>query len=177
MFRFMEIHRARPRPQTQARLTRPHLSCSQCQCSRMSPRGHTFVEVMITMVIVMITAIGTISAIVYSRINMELEKQRVTALNYCRQSMEAIQALDDAFASTKVLVPFNAPGVEDLNANVTIEYFKLNTNGTVDWNTSMTAASLDEPVFTRVSVAWVPYGSLTRPQEVSMSAVITRGID
>ena len=91
--------------------------------------------------------------------------------------MEAIQALDDAFASTKVLVPFNAPGVEDLNANVTIEYYKLNTNGTVDWNTSMTAASLDEPVFARVSVAWMPYGSLARPQEVSMSAVITRGID
>ena len=137
----------------------------------------TLVEVVICLLIVMMAAIATIGAITYTRLNMELEKQRLAALNFCRQSMEAMQSLDTAYAGTKSLVPFNAPGIEDLDANIAVEYFKLNDNGTVDWNTSLTAPLLEEPVFARVSVSWVPYGTQARPQEVSMSTVLTRGID
>ena len=142
-------------------------------------RAFTLVEVIICMIIVLAAGIGTIAAIIYSRLNMELEKQRLAALNYCRQSLEAIQSLDDAYASTKTLVPFNAPGIEDLNANVKVEYYRLNANGTVDWNTSptLTSALFDAPVYARVSVKWLPYGSQARQQEVSMSTIVTRGID
>jgi hypothetical protein len=125
----------------------------------------------------MMACIGTIGAITYTRLNMELEKQRLAALNFCRQSMEALQSLDAAFAGTKSLVPFNAPGIEDLNANIVVEYFKLNDAGTVDWNLPLNEPLLEEPVYARVSVAWIPYGSQARPQEVSMSTILTRGID
>ena len=39
------------------------------------------------------------------------------------------------------------------------------------------APSLEEPVFARVTVSWTPYGSLNRPQEVSMSTILTKGIN
>lgn len=140
-------------------------------------RAFTLVEVLICLVIVLMAGIGTVAAVVYTRLNMELEKQRLAALNYCRQSMEAVQSLDDAYAATKSLVPFNAPGIEDLNANVRVEYFQLLNTGTVDWNTSLTAPSLERPVYARVSVRWLPYGSVARTQEVMMSTIVTRGID
>lgn len=145
-------------------------------------RGFTLVEVMFCLIIVMMAGIATVGAITYTRLNMEMEKQRLAALNFCRQSMEAMQSLDTAYAGSKSLVPFNAPGIEDLNANITVEYYKINgvddaNPGTIDWNTSLTAPLLEEPVFARVSVSWVPYGSQARPQEVSMSTILTRGID
>lgn len=150
-------------------------------------RGFTLVEVMICLLIVMMAGMATIAAITYSRLNMELEKQRIAALNYCRQAMEAMQSLDTAHADFKPLVPFNAPGVEDLNANIKIEYYKFKQDasdpnnilqlGTVDWTSAVTTPLLDEPVFARVTVSWLPYGSVARPQTVCMSTVLTRGID
>lgn len=159
-----------------------HRSFKSPQYRTSRRRGLTLVEVMFCLVIVMMASIGAVGAITYTRLNMELEKQRLAALGYCRQSMEALQSLDAAFAGTKSLVPFNAPGIEDLNANIQVEYYKINgvddaNPGTVDWNTSMTEPSLEEPVYARVSVSWVPYGSQNRPQEVSMSTIVTRGID
>lgn len=156
----------------------PHKNNRMCVCTSKVRRAVTLVEVVISLVIVLFAGIGTISAIVYTRLNMEMEKQRIAALNYCRQSMEAIQSLDTAYASTRTLVPFNAPDIENLNAYIKVEYYKLDEDtGDVDWTTSMTAPSLDEPVFARVSVAWTPYGSQQRNQEVTMSTIVTRGID
>lgn len=140
-------------------------------------KAFTLVEALVCMLIVMMASLGTVGAITYTRLNMELEKQRLAALNYCRQAMEAVQSLDDAYASTKALVPFNAPGIEDLDANITVEYFKLQPTGGVDWATSLAGPLIDQPVYARVTVKWLPYGSTARLQEVVMSTILTRGLD
>ena len=179
MIRSLDITRVlRRRPKTSG-CSHFGLDCSFLRLSYSSAahRGFSLVEVMICLVIVMMAGFATIGAITYTRLNMELEKQRLAALNYCRQAMEAVQSLDDAYASTKPLVPFNAPGIEDLNANIKVEYYKLQSSGAVDWTTSVTAPLIDQPVFARVSVKWLPYGSVAREQEVSMSTILTRGID
>lgn len=140
-------------------------------------RGFTLLEVVICLVIILMAAIGTVAGITYTRLNLELEKQRLAALSYCRQAMEAIQSLDTATAGTRLLVPFNSPSIDDLNAALTVEYYDMNDSGTVNFGSPRTEPVLGRPVYARVRVNWVPYGSQARPQEVTMSTIVTRGLD
>lgn len=140
-------------------------------------KGFTLVEVVICLLIVLFAGMATIGSITYTRLNLELEKQRLAALNYCSQAMEAIQSLDTAKEGTKLLVPFNSPGIEDLDATLKVEYYDINDDGTVNWASSREEPAIGRPVFARVTVNWTPYGTMARDQEVAMSTVVTRGID
>lgn len=140
-------------------------------------RGFTLIEVVICLIIVLAAGIGTVAGITYTRLNLELEKQRLAGLNYCRQAMEAIQSLDTAQSGVKRLVPFNSPGIEDLDATLTVSYFDMNEDGSVDFSSPRTGPAINKPVYARVAVSWVPYGSKARPQEVNMSTIVTRGLD
>ncbi len=179
MIQTKDITGARLRHSTMAmaRISRKHRNVKFVKFPASTKRAFSLVEVMICLIIVLAAAIGTISAITYTRLNLELEKQRLAALGYCRQAMEAVQSLDTASAGTKMLVPFNSPGIEDLNAQLKVEYFALNNDGTVKWSSPLGGPAVNRPVYARVSVQWVPYGSIARNQEVAMSTIVTRGID
>jgi len=140
-------------------------------------RGFTLVEVVICLLIVLFAAMGAVAAITYTRLNMELEKQRLSALGYCRQAMEAIQSLDTAVPGSKRLVPFNNPNISDLDATLELTFHEVQADGTIDNATTTPELLVNRPVYTKVTVRWLPYGAVNRPQEVSMATIVTRGID
>lgn len=139
-----------------------------------SGRGFTLIEMVFSMVILLVAGVGAIAAIIYTRQSMELDKQRIAALNYCRQAIEAASTLADVEPGVKQLVPFNAPGLE-IQANVEVQYLPINSDGTIYWATPLAARPPDQPVFCRVTVTWESTGSWTRPHRVSMCTIIRAG--
>lgn len=139
-------------------------------------RGFTLVEVMICMVITFIVGISTIGCILYARRSLEMDKQRLAAMNYCREAMERAMTLQDSPEGTRELAIFNNPNVSSVTANLTVEYYPVNLNGTVDWSTPLATPHLNQPTFVRVSVNWNPGGLLNRPQSYSLQGLITRGL-
>lgn len=126
------------------------------------------------MVILLITGLATISGIIFTRQSMELDKQRLTALNYCRQAMEAATTLADVEPGVKPLVPFNEPGLV-IPANVSVEYFAIHDDGKVSWGSPLAARPPDQPVFCRVTVEWSSMGSASRPHQITMCSIIRAG--
>ena len=148
---------------------------------RRSRAGISLIEVMICMIILMIVGLAAIASIVYTRQSMELDKQRLAALNYCRQAMEIASAHATVSSGQSVLVPFNTPGTENLLSELRVDYFPIMDTspnvGRIDWNTPLTVASQDIPVVCRVQVTWAPLGSFYKlaNQKVSMYTVIRAG--
>jgi hypothetical protein len=107
---------------------------------------------------------------------MELEKQRMAALNYCRQTMEAAETSSSSMnAGQKMLVPFNQPGVE-LDATLSVEFYPINsTTGAVDWSTSSPVAAANQASYCRVRATWKPTGTWSRTQMVSLASIIRAG--
>lgn len=137
-------------------------------------RGFTLAETVIAMVILLFAGLGAVASVIYTRQSMELDKQKLAALNYCRQAFEAASTLATADASKQTLVPFNAPGLE-IEAIVTTEYYPLNTNGTIAWSTPLSTPPQGRPVLCRVAVRWLPAGSWSRPQQISMQSIVRKG--
>jgi hypothetical protein len=124
--------------------------------------------------------LSTIAAIIYTRQAMELDKQRLAALNYCRQAMEAAGSHATISSGETILVPFNTPGVEDLKSNLEVGFYDISnapgSNGTIDWNHRLEIAPLDRPVICRAQVTWIPPGSWGRwRQKVSMYSIVRAG--
>jgi hypothetical protein len=131
--------------------------------------------------ILLIVGLGTIASIIYTRQSMELDKQRLAALNYCRQAMEIATAHATVSSGATVLVPFNTPGTEDLNSKLSVDYFAIPETGVVDWGTTLSTAQQAFPVLCRVQVTWEPLGSFYKmakngkTQKVSMYTTIRAG--
>jgi hypothetical protein len=133
-------------------------------------------EVMICIVITLMVSLGTIGAIIFTRQSMELDKQTIAAVNYCRQMMEHISRENpQAYAGTRSLVPFNTPG-RDIPATITVAYYPIKADGTVNWDEPQDAPSNVEPFYARVTVRWESTGQWTRPREVSMQTIVSSGI-
>ena len=143
--------------------------------------GTTLVEVIICMLILLIVGISAIGAIVYTRQSMELDKQRLAALNYCRQAIEIAAAHASVSSAQTLLVPFNTPGTENLYSQLRVDYFPIidasPNQGVIDWNTPLTVASNNAPVVCRIQVSWSPRGAFYKlaTQKVSMYSVISAG--
>jgi type II secretory pathway pseudopilin PulG len=143
---------------------------------RSNRSGFTLIESIFAMIITMIAGLGTISAIIFTRQAMELDKQRLAALNYARQYMEqAISHNTVAPVANELLVPFNTPGVENLESRVEVEYFPIDGDGRVVWAEPQVAAQAARPMFCRVSVSWHPPGSFARMQMIRINAIIRAG--
>ena len=128
------------------------------------------------MLIALVMGLGAIAAIIYTRQSMELDKQRLAALNYCRQAMEAAHTNAGInTVATRPLVLFNAPGVE-VPATIRVLLHPLTSTGAVDWGTTLLAPPSDQPVFCRAQVDWTPSGSWERTQSVSMDSIIRAGV-
>jgi hypothetical protein len=119
-------------------------------------------EVVICMGICAMAGLGTIAAIVFSHQMMELDKQKLAALNFCRQTLEEAGAMSTVHtAGTVTLDPhFNNPG-KDLNATITLGYYLFNNDGSVNWETGQVNSPPDDgtPVYCRVICQWTPVGS------------------
>jgi type II secretory pathway pseudopilin PulG len=137
-------------------------------------RAFSLIEAVFAMLLVGATGLAVIGAVIFSRQSLEIQKQRIAALNYCRQTLEAAQTNASIDSGQKTLVPFNAPGLE-IEANVSVVFYPLNSNGSVNWGSPQPAAPHDQPAFCRVSVDWTPAGSWSRPQKVSMSSIVRVG--
>ena len=143
--------------------------------TRSRTQGFTLIETMFSLVILFIVGMVTILSIIYTRQSMELEKQRLAALSYCRQSMEAAQTNASIDSGSVQLVPFNAPGLE-IDAMVDVKFYEISDSGTVAWGTPLDVAPYDKPVMLRVSVAWTPPGTWgSRLQTVSMTSMMRAG--
>ncbi len=137
-------------------------------------RAFSLIEIVISMLVVMLLGLSVVAAIIYTRQAMELDKQRLAALNYARQAMEAVHTNASIDAGVKTLVPFNAPGMEIL-ANVEVNFYPVRDDGTVDWDTQLPAPLQGRLCLCRVTVSWLPAGSGSRMQTVSMSTLVRAG--
>lgn len=143
-------------------------------------RGTTLVEVMVCMLILLIVGLGVIGSIIYTRQSMELDKQRLAALNYCRQAIESASAHATISTGQQLLVPFNTPGSEDMLSTLHLTYYDIITTapdtGKINWDAPLAGAPANRPVFCQVKVTWHPAGSWSsREQKVSMGTIVRAG--
>jgi prepilin-type N-terminal cleavage/methylation domain-containing protein len=136
--------------------------------------GFTLIEVMLSVLIVAIAGLSIIAGVLFSRHAMELSKQRLAAMSYCRQALEAAQTNASIDAGSKTLVPFNTPGLE-IRATITVSFYPINPDGTINWSAELATAPGAQPSLCKVVVTWNPSGRLSRPQRVSMSSIIRGG--
>jgi type II secretory pathway pseudopilin PulG len=142
---------------------------------RRNNSGFSLLEVTISMGIMLIVGLGVIAGIIYTRQSMELEKQRLAALNYARRTMEEAQNTINMLDSGQMtLVPFNAPGLE-IAASVGVSYYRVNDDGSID-SAAMSAPPNDTLTMCRVTVLWTPTGSWSRQQKVSLQALVSGGL-
>src|SRR5689334_10989573 len=89
-------------------------------------RGFTLLECAVSLLIVLMAGLGTIGGIIYTRQTMELEKQRLAALNWVRMKLEVAAAQSSInYAGEWTLDPvFNSPG-NNVNATLRVEYFPV----------------------------------------------------
>jgi prepilin-type N-terminal cleavage/methylation domain-containing protein len=144
-------------------------------------KAFSLVEVMVVMAILLIAGLGTISAIIFTRQSMELDKQRLAALNYCRQALESAEANASVSAGEQLLTPFNMPGVENLLSTLKYTYYNIKNNaphtGEIEWETPLTAAPDNTPVLCHVTVTWRPPGAWSgREHKISMMGIVMAGM-
>jgi len=154
-------------------ITRRHIGVRQLAgLLHTRKRGVTLVETMVCMALLAVVGLGVVGAIIYTRQSMELDKQKIAAMNYCRQMMEVAVSSSSIDASeTVTLVPFNAPGLE-IAANVTINFYAINNDGTIE-PTPLDAPPNEQLTLCRVTVTWTPAGSWgNRNHQVSMQSIV-----
>jgi len=137
-------------------------------------RAFSLIEVVLSMLLTLLVGLAVVAGIIFSRQAMELDKQRLAALNYIRQAMEAVHTNASIDAGVKTLVPFNAPGME-IQATVEVNFYPVQDDGTVDWAYPTPAPHQGRLCLCRVTVTWLPAGSGSRTQTVSMSTLVRAG--
>jgi len=137
-------------------------------------RAFSLIEVGLSMLLTLLVGLAVVAGIIFSRQAMELDKQRLAALNYIRQAMEAVHTNASIDAGVKTLVPFNAPGME-IQATVEVNFYPVRDDGTVDWADPTPAPLQGRLCLCRVTVTWLPAGSSSRTQTVSMSTLVRAG--
>lgn len=140
---------------------------------KLSNKGFTLVEVCICLLIFMIGALSVAGSIVYARKTLEINKQRLAAMNLARKNMEAIMSHDAAPSGTKSVSLLNS---DAYNATVQVEYYGIKIDGSIDWNLVKLGPSLEEPTYARVSVQWHSIGVYDRTHRYSLQALVTKGL-
>lgn len=138
-------------------------------------RAFSLLELVFSLLITLLIGLGMVGAVIYTRQSMELDKQRLSALNYCRQTMEAAQTNASINTDYRKLVEFNAPA-QDILATIHVHFHPLDVNGIAQWDTVLTAAPGDQPVLCQVTVSWRPSGRWDRPQSLTMTSIIRAGV-
>lgn len=138
-------------------------------------RAFTLVEMVIAMLILLIGGIAVVSGIIYTRQAMELNKQKMTAMNIARHVLESAStnsSLDGI--SEQVIMKFNEPGLT-VPATVQLNYYSLDSNGNVLWGTPRLGPAAGEPTYARCVVSWDSMGSTGRRHSVTLSTIVRAG--
>jgi hypothetical protein len=130
---------------------------------------------MICLIITFISGIAVIGSILYSQRSLELDKQRLAAMNYCRQAFEQATTFQTVTVGSRVIESFNN-NASDLVGNLTEEFYSLNDDGSVNWDDPRTEASLQKPTYLRVTINWMPQGTIERPQTFTMEGLVTKDL-
>ena len=136
-------------------------------------RAFTLMEVIFCLLLFLIGALSLGGSILYARKTIEINKQRMAAMNLCRKHMEAIMGLDSVPAGTQLVPLLNSSKIP---AQVTVEYYGIKANGEVDPNHRKMGPSLEEPTYARVSVAWRSVGVYQRNHHYSLQSLVTKGL-
>lgn len=142
---------------------------------RLRAKGFTLVEIACSMMMASFLGLSVISGTMLVRQASDLDKQRLAAMNYCRQALESAIAGATAVTGRRELVPFEN-SKSSMLADVNVTFYPMNTNGTVNWASPQSIASSTGPTLCRVAVQWRPAGSWSRPQQLSMSTLVRNGI-
>jgi hypothetical protein len=133
------------------------------------------------MLIALTAALGTMGAIVYTRMSMELDKQRLSALSVARDHMERVHSHHNVSSTQVDLVDFNTPvNTPNLKANVIVDYFPITNDGDVNFAIPLELPTNDRPYYCRVTVSWFPSGRWQnlrgngKPQTVTISSAIRK---
>ena len=128
------------------------------------------------MIITFISGMAIIGSILYSQTSLELDKQRLAAMNYCRQAFEQATTFQTVTVGSRTIESFNNSAIGDLIGQLTEEFYSLNEDGSVNWDDPRTEASLQKPTYLRVTVTWMPQGSINRRQTFSMEGIVTKDL-
>jgi type II secretory pathway pseudopilin PulG len=150
--------------------------------------GFSLVEAVFALSIALIASLGTLGAIVYTRQSMELDKQRLSALNVARSYMEQVHSHINVSTAQVNLVDFNTPiNTPDLGANVQVDYFPIKSDGHVAWDEQLVYPNNSQPYYARVTVSWVPAGRWSglrgknsegesMPESVVLSSIVRKSL-
>jgi len=72
-------------------------------------KGFSLVEATVSMLLTLIVGVSVIGGMVFTRQSMELDKQRMAALNYARQALEAAHTNASIDAGGENLGPLQCP--------------------------------------------------------------------
>ncbi len=151
---------------------------------RRTRSAFSLLEVLFAMAITLVAGLTVVASIIYSRQSMELNKQQMAAMNYCRRYLElAVSMINEPVAENLTLVPFNTPGLE-IDALLTTQYYRVRSDGTVDWDTPRSQpvlipadpADAQLTFYVRVTASWIPPGRMSRLQQVQLGAIVRKGV-
>lgn len=138
-------------------------------------RGFTLIETVFSMGLLLLSGLAVVGAIIWSRHMMEINKQTLTAMNYARQMLE-LAGTNSSTNSIQdmIIMRFNDPG-RNVPADVSLEYFPITPDGTVDWDNPTSTAIQSQPTYCRVTLRWNSAGMMGRERSVTMATIVRAG--
>jgi type II secretory pathway pseudopilin PulG len=121
-------------------------------------RAFTLAEVLFAVAIVAFSVIGALGAILFIRESLEIDKQRVIALNHARRQVELIRRnlFTNISSQTVVIDNFNTPNdpTDDLTGTLTTRAWDVLPDGQVDAEVTTFPLEERKRVLVEVAVTW-----------------------
>lgn len=118
----------------------------------------TLVEVIFAVAIVAFSVMGSISSIIFIRETLEIDKQRLIALNHARRQIELIRrnVFTNISAQSVVIDNFNTPENpdDDLLGQLNTRVWDVNTDGTLGAEVISFPLEERRRVMVEVAVTW-----------------------
>jgi type II secretory pathway pseudopilin PulG len=144
--------------------------------------GFSLVEVLVAVVLVTVAVIGTISSLLFIRETLDVDKQRLIAINHARQQMEVARRNlypSLGFDSTILIDNFNTPTVtaDDVTAELSTQAWVIETDGSLTEVTTQNQLEDGRMLLLQVEIEWnrgAGRRSETREREVLQTYVSPR---
>ncbi|MBN1478576.1 type II secretion system protein [Candidatus Sumerlaeota bacterium] len=124
--------------------------------------GYSLVEIIFAMAIVAFVVVGTLSSLLFVRETLELDKQRLIALNHARRQVELIRrnVFTDISSQSVVIDNFNTPDnpEDDLVGQMTTRVWTVNQDGSLGSEVTSFPLENRHRVLVEVAVSWSRLG-------------------